>query len=286
MPGIGSTVIIYSGANDPTLSTTTTLANLLIDSGTFTQNGDLTLSGQYGQAGGTYDQNANLAIGGNFSQSSGTFVSDTTKTFTVGNSFSLTGGTFSRFTGLGTGIDPYLIYDVYGLEGMGGFLSSTFGLANNIDASATSNWNLGAGFTPIGNSSAGFIGTFNGNNYTISNLFINLPTASNVGLFGYTWRATIENVGLINANITGQNNVGALVGVNQYLSNIDNSYATGSVSGNNGNNIGGLVGYNVNSSSIDNSYATGSVNGNTSVGGLVGMNNYRSASTTAMLQAV
>ena len=43
-----------------------------------------------------------LLLAGNFSQSSGTFVSDTTKTFTVGNSFSLTGGTFSRFTGLGT----------------------------------------------------------------------------------------------------------------------------------------------------------------------------------------
>ena len=97
---------------------------------------------------------------------------------------------------------------------MGGFLSSRFGLANNIDASGTCNWNSGAGFTPIGNSSTPFTGTFNGNNYTISDLFINLPTTNDVGLFGYTWGAIIENVGLLNANITGQNNVGGLVGYN------------------------------------------------------------------------
>ena len=155
-----------------------------MDSGTFTQNEALTLSGNYGQAGGTYNQNANLSIGGNFSQSGGTFVSRHHQDFYSGNSFSLTGGTFSRFTGLGTGENPYLIYDVYGLEGMGGFLSSTFGLGHNIDASTTSNWNSGAGFTPIGNNSIPFTGTFNGKSHTISNLFIDLPLTNSVGLFG------------------------------------------------------------------------------------------------------
>ena len=139
----------------------------------------------------------------------------------MGNNFSLSGGTFSRFTGLGTGGNLYLVYDVYGLQGMEGFLSSTFGLANDVDATVTSNWNSGAGFTPIGNNSTPFTGTFNGNSYTISNLFINLPTTNGVGLFGYTSGAAIENVGLVNANITGQNNVGALVGYNNNSSNIE-----------------------------------------------------------------
>ncbi len=268
VPGIGSTAIIFSGTNEPTLSATTTLANLIVGSGTFTQDGALTLTGLYAQGGGTFDQNANFSSN-NFSQSGGTFVSDTTKTFTVGNSFSLSGGTFSRFTGLGTGIDPYLIYDVYGLQGMGGFLSNTFGLANDIDASETSNWNVGAGFIPIGNNSIPFTGTFNGNNYTISDLFINLPSTNYVGLFGYTSGSTIENVGLINANVMGQYKVGALVGLNGG-SIVDYSYATGSVSGS--NEVGGLVGYNFGSSSIDNSYATGSVSGSTRIGGLVGGN--------------
>ena len=227
VPGVASTAIMYSGANEPILSIATTLANLLMDSGIFTQDGALILSGDYTQTGGTYDQNANLSIGGNFSQSGGAFVSNPANTFTVGNNFSLNGGTFSRFTGLGTGGNPYLIYDVYGLQGMEGFLSSTFGLANDVDATVTSKWDSGAGFTPIGNNSTPFTGTFNGNSYTISNLFINLPTTNDVGLLGYTSGATIENVGLVNANITGQNNVGALVGYNNNSSSIDNSYATG-----------------------------------------------------------
>ena len=106
VPGIGSTVIIYSGINEPTLSDSTTFANLFLGSGIFTQDAVLTLTGNYGQIGGIFNQNANLSVGGNFSQSGGAFISDITKTFTVGNSFSLTGGTFNRFTGLGTGMRP------------------------------------------------------------------------------------------------------------------------------------------------------------------------------------
>ncbi len=232
----------------------------------------MTLTGNYLQIGGTYDQNADFSIGGNFSQGGGAFVSNPANTFTVGNNFSLSGGTFNRFTGLGTGMDPYLIYDIYGLQGMAGFLSSIFGLANDIDASTADSWNLGTGFTPIGNNSTPFTGTFNGNSYTISNLFINLPTTNDVGLFGYTSGATIENVGLVNANITGQSGVGALVGYATNSSSIDNGYATGSVSG--ANYVGGLVGLSGSSSSIDNSYATvnvSGVSGSLAVGGLVGL---------------
>ena len=107
---------------------------------------------------------------------------------------------------------PFLIHNVNQLQFMDYAPSDSFQLASDIDASATSGWNADAGFTPIGNSSTPFTGTFNGNSYTISNLFINLPTTNDVGLFGHTSGATIENVGLVNANITGKNNVGALVG--------------------------------------------------------------------------
>ncbi len=298
VPGISSGVVIFSGTYEPTLSSNTSIADFSIGSGTFTQNGALSVSGNYLQSGGIYDQNADLTFGNNFSQFGGAFVSNSANTFSVGNNFSLMGGTFSRFTGLGTSLDPYLIYDVYGLQGMGGFLSSTFGLANDIDATITSNWNSGEGFIPIGNSGTPFTGTFNGNNYTISDLFINLPTTNNVGLFGYTRGATIENVGLVSVNITGHNNVGGLVGWN-WSGSIANSYTTGNVNGyyyigglvgqnynsgsiansyasvsvsGGGQGAGGLVGYNNSSSSIDNSYATGSVNGALSAGGLVGIN--------------
>ncbi len=89
----------------------------------------------------------------------------------------------------------------------------------------------------------------------------------------------------LTANITGQNNVGALVGYNRNSSNIDNSYATGTVIGG-GNYVGGLVGFN-NSSSIDNSYATGNVSGNDSKSAaLLVLMVIQAASTTAMPPAM
>ena len=42
----------------------------------------------------------------------------------------------------------------------------------NIDASSTISWDGGAGLTPIGNSSTKFTGWYDGDGYTISNLFI------------------------------------------------------------------------------------------------------------------
>ena len=70
--------------------------------------------------------------------------------------------------------------------------------------------------------------------------------------------------------VSGENNdIGGLVGGNE--GSISYSYATSSVSGN--DNVGGLVGFHAGSNSISNNYATGSVLGRGSrVGGLVGDN--------------
>ena len=62
---------------------------------------------------------------------------------------------------------------------------------------------------------------------------------------------------------------GGLVGVNSNT-NIYACYALGNVSGD--NDVGGLIGSNHFSSDIRNSYARGSVTGNTCVGGLIGFN--------------
>ncbi len=142
----------------------------------------------------------------------------------------------------------------------------------DIDASTTSDLSEGAGFSPIGNSSTKFTGTYDGQDHTISNLYINRPETSYVGLFGYTIGADISNLGLDNCNIEGDNRVGGLVG-NQSYSTISNSYSTGQVAGD--NYVGGLVGYQ-SSYTISNSYSTGQVSGDDYVGGLVG---YQSLST-------
>ena len=69
----------------------------------------------------------------------------------------------------------------------------------------------GSGFYPIGSSSVPFKGLFEGYAKSISNLMIN-RVQDNVGLFGYN-QGTIRGF-TISSNITGNNNVGGVVGYN------------------------------------------------------------------------
>ena len=108
----------------------------------------------------------------------------------------------------------------------------------NINASSTSGWDSGAGFSPIGNLSTYFSGHYDGNNKTISGLFINRSGSSLVGFFGKTSSAVIENLALINVNITGGNLTGALVG--SAVGYFYECYSSGTVTGT--SNVGGLIG--------------------------------------------
>lgn len=170
---------------------------------------------------------------------------------------------------------PYTVINALGamgsstgtdLQGMRGNRARHYALGSNIDATATSGWNGGAGFIPVGQFNAKFTGTLDGLGHGITNLTINFPGNLNVGLFGYVGSGgTVRNVGLVGGSVTGHSSVGGLVGNNENGS-ISNSYTTGAVTGN--GSVGGLVGYNF--GSISNSYATGGVTGTNAVGGLVG----------------
>ena len=128
-------------------------------------------------------------------------------------------------------------------------------------------WNDGAGWVPIGDFFKPFIATFDGNGYTISNLFIKRGSESHVGLFASIGSpSVIRNTGSRSVNVTGDRGVGGLAGNN--LGTITTSYATGSVTGAR-KYVGGLAGYN-DGGTITASYATGSVTGQDHVGGLVG----------------
>ena len=193
-------------------------------------------------------------------------------------SFTLAGGSFLRaLGGDGSIITPYQLADIYVLQGVGGtgMLGHHYILANDIDASATSGWNGGAGFAPLGDDTTMFTGTFDGLGHTISNLTLNRPTESNIGLFGSIQSgAAVRNLGLIGGSISGLSQVGALAGENK--GTISNSYATVNINGI--GSVGGLVGSN--GGTISNSYATGNINDITrvdvgvisSIGGLVGFN--------------
>ena len=130
------------------------------------------------------------------------------------------------------------------------------------------------GWNPIGGP---FLGLFDGNGYTISNLYINRGEAQMVGLFSQLGQSlvlnaeTIKNVGLLDVNITGGSDVGGLVGDN-LTGRIINNYVMGGTVTSNGNSVGGLVGDNNGGSFVISSFADVEVSGNQHVGGLVGAN--------------
>ena len=122
----------------------------------------------------------------------------------------------------------------------------------------------------IGGSSNLFTGTYNGGEYTISNLTINI-SADYQGMFGYIGTGGIvKNVGLVGGSVSGGSFVGGVVGMS-FGGTVQNCYSTGSGSGN--NHVGGVVGNNYNSGTVQDCYFTGSVSGNNyGVGGVVGDN--------------
>ena len=160
-----------------------------------------------------------------------------------------------------------------GLQAMNINPSGSYALGKNIDASATATWNWNSsggffyGFAPVGT----YAGGFDGLNHTITGLVINRPLTDGVGLFSFVDQSAIRNVGLVGGSVVGHAGVGGLAGGNR--GSIDNSYATGAVSGS--SEVGGLVGSNIYQGSITNSHASGTVNGGRNVGGLVGVNIYQ-----------
>ena len=134
------------------------------------------------------------------------------------------------------------------------------------------------GFTlsPIGYSAQHcFTGVFDGNDYVIRNMEMNMPASDYVGLFGYLGRVgQIKNLGVEATSIFGASYVGGLVGFSDD-GTIINCYSSSLVSGDGA--VGGLVGENF-YGTIVNCHSSGSVNGTgPEVGGLVGDNYYGTA---------
>lgn len=169
------------------------------------------------------------------------------------------------------------VKDVNQLQAINTNLGGNYALRNSIDATSTDNG--GEGFKPIGLDEIGklkdngFTGKFDGIDYNIFGLTIN-NNYTNVGLFGGTNGATINNVTLVGGSIIGGAHVGAVVGSALNGTVITNVVNSASVSGSDntaGDNIGGVVGVAYNST-ITNAVNTGAIDGkNNNVGGLVGL---------------
>ena len=161
-------------------------------------------------------------------------------------------------------------------------LTADYHLTQNIDCIDTINWNGGEGFVPIRNGITYdyYNGTFDGNNFAITNLYEKRTGFSPQGLtsadlfFGMDENATVKNLQLLDFNLMGYAHCSALGIVTG--ATIENIYATGTIACES-DPSGGIVSqfqYGL----IQNVYADVNFRGGGSnVGGIVGLMNNSNA---------
>ena len=184
-----------------------------------------------------------------------------TATDNAGNSVSYTLRLTPPYTVDGQG--NYTVYTADGLKKMaelvnGGETDINITLANDI--TLTEVW------TPIGNSSNQYTGTFDGGNHTIKGLTLN--GGDRIGLFGQVGDyGTVKNLKLTGVNISGNNNVGAVAGWNN--GTISGCSVSGNIQGN--QYVGGVMGFTDGESNIIGCSVEGMVTGaSLYVGGIAG----------------
>ena len=186
------------------------------------------------------------------------------------------------------------------------FYSKTIILDENLELSAygkNKSFNHGNGWIPIGNTKPpkhSFKGIFEGNNKSISGLYVNIDDGDiDAGLFGFVETAIIKDLKLLDVDVNSIECAGCLVGDSDFsiISNcsaegkVNSKAETGGLAGyfnysemsgcyaevtvTIASNVsiaydaGGLVGY-ARYSTITSCYATGTVSGYDTIGGLVG----------------
>jgi filamentous hemagglutinin family protein len=183
-----------------------------------------------------------------------------------------TDGTLNNAGGAAGGTTPILlneystsIVNLHQLQLMELDPTATYTLASSINASGTSGGDVWGtqGFIPIGNSTTPFSGTFSGYGNAIYNLTIDQPSATYVGLFGYS-SGTISNVELYGGSVTGSSDVGGIAGFSS--GPIINVTSDISVTGS--SDVGGVAG--LSSGAIISASNAGSVTGSSDVGGIAG----------------
>ena len=200
--------------------------------------------------------------------------------------------------GDGNAGNPFQVATAEQLDRVRDYLDAHFIQTANIDLNR-SPYNEGEGWEPIGSEIDPFTGSYDGDGYTIDDLYINRGNDNQIGLFGViSDYAMISNVHLEDVDVTGNSRVGSLAGDNSdgtitscsvFLGSVKGDGGVGGLVGRNDHIIkgsytrvsvesdnsqaGGLVGVNWDNGAItEYSYATGSVKGINSVGGLVGSN--------------
>lgn len=173
--------------------------------------------------------------------------------------------------GTGKPWNPYKISTKQHLNNVGKYLNSCFVLLNDIEFNVLdfiedgNFYNNGAGWEPIGTKEAPFTGIFDGNGYSIKNLYIcvedeTTTDAFYVGLFGYFAGGIIKDLGmvdsLIGAKTSGTDYVGGIVGY-ALSGSITNCYNTGDILYD--EYAGGIAGYISSSCRVIGCYNSGNI---------------------------
>lgn len=195
----------------------------------------------------------------------------------------------------GTAVIPSLLGDVYQIataENLAWFANAVNSGNTGINAILTADIQLnetGAAdheWTPIGTIDNPFEGIFDGAGYTVSGLYIN-STENYIGLFGVVNDTTdsdtisvtpefieqsrtvrVKNLKVTDANVTGNQNVGGIVGYS-IGGGIKDCYFSGSVTGT-FNSVGGVLGWGSSQTVVARCQTTGTVTGKQRTGGIVG----------------
>ncbi|MFW5902718.1 MAG: InlB B-repeat-containing protein [archaeon] len=147
-------------------------------------------------------------------------------------------------------------------------LDGDYELTQNISCEEIDNFN------PIGYKDNPFTGSLDGQGYVISDLYINRSNEDFVGLFGYS-KGVIENLGLENVNITGNDYVGGLAGLlegpsmlsSEVIGDVSKSFVKGEITGK--NHVGGIVGLSYGGSIVE-TYSRTEAIAEDNVGGTAG----------------
>ena len=184
--------------------------------------------------------------------------------------------------GNGTDIMPYEISNVYNLLWIAKNVNSGnelknmhFLQTNDIDLSIAKDWCNGEGWMPIGGyfyysgimMKYGFKGLYDGDGFTIRNLYINRPDYEYQGLFGYVSSCEIANLHIDNAEVEGLENVGGLTAYAYMADIIGCSVKNCNIKATDFY-VGGIAGYQ-DSGIITDCIVEGTISGKDYVGGIV-----------------
>jgi hypothetical protein len=131
--------------------------------------------------------------------------------------------------GSGTELDPYIIQTLTDLNDIRNDLDAWYELDADIDATETASWNGGAGWLPIGSTTAPFTGNLEGNDHIIAHLTINRPGTNYVGMFSAVKNTTpgetrgIYNIRFQYPSVKGYDAVGTLAGFVNYETTASNA---------------------------------------------------------------